>query len=913
MSEIPKAYDPSTVEARTYAAWEAGGCFHAEAGDPADKAQEAFCIMIPPPNVTGVLHMGHLLNNTIQDMLTRRARQEGKRALWMPGTDHAGIATQTRIEKELRKEGRTRHDLGREGFVEAAGKWRDEHGGIILKQLRRLGASCDWRRTAHTLDPGYSRAVLTAFVKLHERGYIYRGKAMINWCPATQTALSNEEVIMKPQRGKLYRMRYEIVESPGEFLEISTTRPETIMGDTGVAVHPDDARYRHLVGKHCWRPFPREAIPIVADSYIDRQFGTGVLKVTPAHDKADWEIGQRHDLPAVDVFNPDGTLNDRAGPDFAGMERFAARKAAAQKLEELGLLVQVEDYDNAVGFSERANVPIEPRLSEQWFMRFPKVEESIRAVRAGFVQFTPKHVEKTYFNWVENLHDWCISRQLWWGHRIPVWYKKGADRADPANHHVSVDGPPDPENWEQEEDVLDTWASSWLWPFATLGWPDLDAKQRRELDFWYPTSVLVTAHDILFFWVMRMIMAGLEFMGPEKARLSDDEIRERVPFRKVYFNGLIRDAQGRKMSKSLGNSPDALELIDKYGADGLRYGLLACAPRGSDVLFSEDRVQLGRNFCNKLWNACRFRQMSGPVENNASLDAILSRLEPERFDADDHALLARLVEAQDAFARQFAQFEFHALTQTLYELFWADFCDWYVEVSKAKLADDALRANCLALQDLCLRQVLLWLHPLTPFITEELAHRLGFVEAGAFIQNLNPGDGAALKSRLEARGIQISTTAAAESAALRDLVSRGRALKAQYNLAAKRDVSFQIQSDATQQTLLDKNRDKLLRLIGAETLAPANGTKDLPAAVTALGTLYLDLASAVDTAAEIERLTREQAKLDKGIASGSAKLSNEKFLAKAPPEVVAQARESLEALQAKRDEVERLLKALGDG
>ncbi|MGF1482821.1 MAG: valine--tRNA ligase [Opitutales bacterium] len=906
MSEIPKAYDPSTVEVRTYEAWEAAGCFEAEV----DPAKEPFCIVIPPPNVTGVLHMGHLLDETLQDLLIRRARQEGKSALWMPGTDHAGIATQTRIEKELRKEGKSRHDLGREGFVEAACKWRDAHGGMILKQLRRLGASCDWRRSVHTLDPGYSRAVLTAFVKLYERGYIYRGKAMINWCPVSMTALSNEEVIMKPQRGKLYKMRYELVETPGQYLEISTTRPETLMGDTAVAVHLEDDRYKHLIGAHCWRPFPRAQIPIIGDRYIDREFGTGVLKVTPAHDKADWEIGQRHDLPVIDVLNPDGTLNELAGAAFAGMDRFKARKVAAQKLEEMGLLVGSEDYENAVGFSERADVPIEPRLSEQWFMRFPKTEEAIRVVKDGVIRFYPKHLEKTYFHWLENIHDWCISRQLWWGHRIPVWYKKGADRSDPANQHVSVDGPPDPENWEQEADVLDTWASSWLWPFATFGWPDAEEKQQRELDYWYPTSVLVTGPDIIFFWVMRMIIAGLEFMGPEKQSLTSEELPKRIPFKRVFFHGLIRDEKGRKMSKSLGNSPDVLELIDQYGADGLRFGVLACSPQGQDILFKEERVQLGRNFCNKLWNACRFRQMSGEIADNRSLEAIIARLQPTLFDVDDHALLARLIETQDAFVEQFENFEFHAITKTFYDLFWADFCDWYVEVSKAKLADPMLKQNCLALQDLVLRQVLLWLHPLTPFITEELAHRLGYVAEGSFIQDMNPGDGASLKAALEEAGLSVDSGAAEESAALKDLVSRARALKAQYNLAAKRDVTLLILADASQQPRLEKNRDKLLRLIGAEAIEPIDETRDLPGAVTALGTLYLDLASAIDTDAEKARLERELAKLDKGIQSGNAKLGNEKFLTKAPPEVVAQARASLEELQGKRAEVARLLNAL---
>jgi valyl-tRNA synthetase len=618
MSEIPKAYEPHLVEDRWYSAWKQNGAFRGVA----DPDKEPYSIVIPPPNVTGVLHMGHLLNNTVQDIFIRRARIQGKAALWLPGTDHAGLATQTRVEKQLRSEGKSRHDLGRDAFVERAKAWRDDHGGIIFQQLERLGCSCDWDRNVHTLDEDYSEAVLTAFVQLYRKGMIYRGNRMVNWCPASMTALSDEEVIMKPQTGLLYRMRYEIVEHPGEYLEIATTRPETIMGDTGVAVHPDDERYRHLVGKQVWRPFPREPIPIVADPAVDIEFGTGVLKVTPAHDQLDWEIGQRHGLPHRDVLTPDGHINELGEP-FTGMERFAARKAAAKKLEEIGALVKKENYENNVGFSERADVPIEPRLSEQWFMKYPKVGAALETVEKDLIRVFPERWKKTYSHWLTNINDWTISRQIWWGHRIPVWYKKGADRNDPANHHVSLHGPDDPENWEQDDDVLDTWASSWLWPFATLGWPDKTAEHARGLAYFYPTSLLVTGFDIIFFWVARMIMAGLEFMGEDKENLTEEDIRERIPFKDVYFTGLIRDIQGRKMSKSLGNSPDALELLDKYGADGVRLGLVSIAPKGLDILFAEERLEPGRNFCNKLWNVCRFRQMSGDIADNHSPEAIL--------------------------------------------------------------------------------------------------------------------------------------------------------------------------------------------------------------------------------------------------------------------------------------------------
>ena len=493
MSEISKTYEPEAVESHWYAKWLKAGCFKAAA----DSSRESYAIMIPPPNVTGMLHMGHVLDNTLQDIFVRRARLEGKAVLWQPGTDHAGIATQTKVEKQLRESsGQSKHDLGREAFLKKIWEFRETSGGIILKQLQKLGASCDWARTRFTLDKDYSRAVLTAFVRLYQRGYIYRGKRMVNWCPATRTAISDEEVNMKPQNGFLYKMRYKLVEADGgrTHLEISTTRPETLMGDTAVAVHPEDERYRHLIGKTIWRPFPKAEIPIIGDSYVDREFGTGCLKVTPAHDKNDFEIGKRHGLEVIEVIDTGGRLNALAGEDFAGMERFKARKAAAAKLDAMGLLVEAEPYENTVGFSERGNVPIEPRLSEQWFLKYPKVNEAKRAVKNGTIRFHPDRWKKTYLHWLDGIQDWCISRQLWWGHRIPVWYRKGLDRAEldfanPEHVHVSVDGPPDPENWEQEADVLDTWASSYLWPMANLGWPEPTEEQRKEQDFWYPTSV----------------------------------------------------------------------------------------------------------------------------------------------------------------------------------------------------------------------------------------------------------------------------------------------------------------------------------------------------------------------------------------------------------------------------------------
>ncbi len=907
MAEIPKSYDPQGVEQRWYDRWVESGCFRGKV----DPSRESFAVMIPPPNVTGVLHMGHLLNNTLQDIMVRRARQEGKSALWLPGTDHAGIATQSRVEKELRqKEGKTRHDLGREKFIQVASEWRDKHGGIILGQLRKLGASCDWDRTVHTLDAGYSQAVLQTFVTLYERGYVYRGKRMVNWCPVSQTGLSDEEVIMKPSKGSLYRMRYEVAELPGTFLEISTTRPETIPGDAAVAVHPDDERYKHLIGKHVWRPFPRAQIPIVGDQAVEKEFGTGVLKVTPAHDRTDFDIGKRHSLPVIDVMNPDGTMNAEAGP-LAGLERFKARAAAEKLLEELGALVKTEPYENTVGFSERADVPIEPRLSEQWFIRYPKVEEAKRAVTAGIIRFHPERWTKTYLHWLENIQDWCVSRQLWWGHRIPVWYRRGADRNDPANRHVSLTPPADPANWEQDADVLDTWASSWLWCLATIGWRK-PGETTEELKHWYPTGALATGPDIIFLWVARMIIAGLELHGPEKKTLTDDEIRQRIPFRRVYFNGIIRDKLGRKMSKSLGNSPEPLDLIAKFGADGLRFGLLSIAPKGQDILFDEDRVGQGRNFCNKLWNAARFRQMSGPMADNSSLAAVVGRLRATQLDDDDFAILQGLAELTDSTAKNLEDHEFTAYAQGLYAFFWGDFCDWYVEASKARLKDPALVENCLAVQDLVLRQFLLLLHPVAPFISEELWHLLGYGSEQDFIQHHHTGSGGDLLRVLREHGIKLSASKVADVALLREFVATVRGLKSQANQATRRDaVITVVAKDAAARKLIEANREKLAGLAGLAEIAFAADAGGRTGALTSLGVVLLELSGNVDVAAEKVRLTKELAKLEQAVAAGEAKLGNEVFVSKAPAKILEGARNQLAEAKAKRDEIARMLASLG--
>jgi len=931
MPEITKSYEAHDVEDRWYAAWQEAKCFAGKA----KPGQETYTIVIPPPNVTGILHMGHVLNNTLQDALIRRARLEGKAACWIPGTDHAGIATQTMVEKHLKKtEGKGRRDLGREAFLGRVWSWRDEKGDMILKQLRQLGCSCDWDRTHFTMDPGYSRAVLTAFVHLFAKGQIYRGKRMVNWCPASLTALSDEEVEMRPTKGFIYKLRYDLVEPSGgtTHLVVETTRPETIPADVALAVHPDDERYRHLIGRTVWRPLgERVAIPIVADSAVDPVFAAGVLKVTPAHDKVDFEIGQRHRLPIIDALNADGTLNDAAGPELAGMERFAGRKKAAELLRERGALIEEKPYENNVGYSQRAGVPIEPRLTQQWWLRYPRVEEAKQVVRDGLIQFHPERWSKVYLNWLENIQDWCISRQLWWGHRIPVWYRKGLDREklteadllDPTKVHVSLDGPADPQGWEQEEDVLDTWASSWLWPFATLGWPDRDAMAKAGYDSFYPTTTLATGADIIFFWVARMIMAGLEFTGGDlqtetnKDRtgvvptpLSPAEIARRIPFKHVYFNGIVRDKSGRKMSKTLGNSPDPLDLIAKYGADGLRFALLQIAPLGQDVKFDEDRIESGKNFCNKIWNACRFRQMSGPMADNRTLESILGRMIPAQLDDDDHALLAALLDTMRIVERGFAGFEFAGATQRLYSFFWNDFCDWYVEVAKTRVQDPAAQAHVLAMQDLVIREFLLLFEPFAPFITEELWHLLGYGGEGSFLQDTRIDLADGLCAQLTATGVLIDAAATSRVETLKQVASLARQLKADQAVAQKRDVAFLVLAGDADWAHLSAAGAKLTRLVGAATLTRTADKPAFPAMVTPLGTLFLDTGIKLDAAAEKSRLTKELDQLTKHISGTEARLSNQAFVSKAPPAVLEGARKQLADQQAKRAEIERLLATL---
>ncbi len=863
MAEISKSYEPQSVEEKWYAQWLADGDF---AADPASP-KPAFSIVIPPPNVTGVLTLGHVLNNTIQDILARRARMTGHEVLWLPGTDHAGIATQTVVEKRLRKEEqKTRHDLGRDAFLERVWDWKEKHGGIIINQLKKLGCSCDWERERFTMDEAYARKVQETFVDLHEKGLIYRGKRMVNWCPVSLTALSDEEVIPTPQKGFLYHFKVEIVEEPGTFLEIATTRPETIMGDSGVAVNPTDPRYSALIGKHVRRPLPLDnqiAIPIVGDDSVDFEFGTGVLKVTPAHDKVDHEIGQRHGLQVIDVINPDGTMNELAGADFAGLDRFEARKKAATLLAEHDLLVKEEPYQNTVGFSERAGVPIEPRLSEQWFLKYPKTEEARALVRDHLIRFFPERWEKVYDHWLENIQDWCISRQLWWGHRIPVWTKAEETK-------VQIDSPG--EGWTQDPDVLDTWFSSWLWAHETM-----DEPTRAKF---YPTSVLVTGPDIIFFWVARMIMAGLEYTGE-------------IPFADVYFTGIIRDKGGKKMSKSLGNSPDPLDLIAQFGADGLRYGLMRIAPQGQDIKFDEQQVVEGRNFCNKFWNACRFRLLQGPIDPAANPD-------PETLSVFARDLLTKLDATISRIEDGYANYRFSEIAQALYGFIWGDFCDRFIEAAKSDFfGEDATRkANTLAAIDYTIRRVLLLLHPYTPFLTEELWHGLGFGENTIQFEPWpTPGE----------NGHPDFTQRAAD---FYEAVAAARTLRATFNLPSSQKLPWRIRPSAD---WIHAELPVLATLLNAKTLdlETADAPSGMAVAATAIGEIYLPLEGLVDPATERERLAGEMKKVEAELTKVAKKLSSETFVTNAPPEVVAEHRDRQKGWSDRLKTLEAAKNALG--
>lgn len=891
MTELPKAYEPNFVEEKWQTRWMSEGCFHA---DP-QSAKPAYSIVIPPPNVTGVLHMGHVLNNTIQDILARRARQEGKEVLWLPGTDHAGIATQARVEKELAKETppRTRYDVGREDFVNMVWEWKEKHGGIIIKQLKKLGCSCDWERERFTMDSVFAPEVARAFTELFKEGLIYRGRRMVNWDPVLRTALSDEEVIMTPSKSKLYTIRYKLADGSGQLL-VSTTRPETIMADVAVAVNPKDPRFGHLIGKTVIRPLVETEIPIIADDHVEIDFGTGALKITPAHDRTDFEVGMKNNLEIIDVLTADGHINCPACPELHGLDRFVARDKSIELIEAKGLLEKVEDYENNVGISQRSDVPIEPRLSMQWFLKYPCVEEAAAAVANGDIVFRPAHWAKTYAHWLEGIQDWCISRQLWWGHRIPVWYRKDkatelqeatkldAEDAAAGNIYVGVEPPTDPENWVQDEDALDTWFSSWLWPFATM-----DDECRAKF---YPTNDLVTGPDIIFFWVARMIMAGYRFADGKK------------PFSNVFFTSIVRDLLGRKMSKSLGNSPDPLDLIAKYGADGLRFGLMRIAPTGTDVKFDEKQIEEGKNFANKLYNAARFRMMQGEASTDPA-----PKFTPVHID-----ILSKLKELHATVAEGLAKYEFNTYTQALYSFFWNEYCSLFLEAVKNDLRDGApaVKNATLYTIDTVLRHYLALLSPIMPHIAEELWQSLGFASRyeGKPLMNTPLPQADALLAGLDETEI---SKARALSTALYETANRARNLKAEYNLATNKKVRFILKPGAL--PLTDDLLARLALLAGSQSAtadAAYEAPKGTPTALTPFGELFLPLDGLVDVEAERSRISKELEKMTKEIAKSQAKLGNASFVDRAPAAVVEQERARLAEWESKKAQLEAMLTAL---
>jgi len=954
MPDLPKAYEPQAVEEKWYDFWLKQNCFVANP----QSTKPAYSIVIPPPNVTGMLHMGHVLNNTIQDILARKARMDGKEVLWLPGTDHAGIATQTVVEKALRKDRVIKHrdDIGREKFLEHVWAWKEKHGGIIIQQLKKLGCSCDWTRERFTMDPAYSRCVQKVFVELYKKGLIYRGKRMVNWDPAARTALSDEEVEMVEEKGHLWHLKYPLLNdhgqpNPDEFVVVATTRPETMLGDEAVAVNPNDPRYTSLIGRRCLLPLRNKPIPIIADDFVDAKFGTGCVKVTPAHDPNDYEMGLRHKLPVTIVIGPDGAMTKEASEPFSGLDRMEARKAVVEKLTEQGLLLKTEDYVHNVGYSQRTQVPIEPYLSEQWFMKHPSVEASTKAIEEGRIRFHPERWTKTYTHWMHNIRDWCISRQLWWGHRVPVWQfssefasadteaSKKAAQIDDVVHNLGTSERPDiavqrssfmevegksgikvqvalgPEaedvarqlegmGFIQDPDVLDTWASSWLWPFATMGWPE----QTETLNKFYPTTDLVTAPEIIFLWVARMIMAGYEFMGD-------------LPFRNVYFTGIIRDKMGRKMSKSLGNSPDPLDLIAKYGADAVRFGTMRSAPLGQDVMFDEKDVELGRNFCNKLWNACRFRQMqAGEVQ--AEIDRML-------LTTDDKWILLKLDRAIQEITTAFAEYRFNEAAQILYRFFWSEYCDWYVEASKATLSSsgrgsespssgaaqglDPRRANAIAVIDFVLSHTLRLFHPFLPFITEELWHGMGYHEdmpenQGGKTIMFAPWPKPFDEDFRGNYGLDDCYLEMVD--AKYELVRQGRNLRREGNIPASKKVRY-VFKPANDLPPYEAEAIKLL--LNAEALEinrdyePKKGT---PTVHSETGDLYLPLEGVVDVTAEKSRIGKELEKVQSDIAKVQEKLNNPAFFQKVPPKVLAEHQKRLIDLELKKEHLTTALAAL---
>ncbi|MEE9466605.1 MAG: valine--tRNA ligase, partial [Candidatus Neomarinimicrobiota bacterium] len=841
----------------------------------------------PPPNVTGILTVGHVLNNTIQDILIRRARMQGHSTLWLPGTDHASIATEAKIVRQFKEQGQDKHTVGREKFLEAAWDWADNYGGAIIEQLKRLGCSCDWSRTAFTMDEGYYNSVIEVFVRLYADGLIYRGERLINWDPVGKTALSDEEVIHKQTNGHLWYFRYPLKDTSGH-LTVATTRPETMLGDTGVAVNPKDKRFANLIGQTAVLPLVGRELPIFADDFVDPEFGTGAVKVTPAHDPNDYQMGQRHSLEVVNIFHPDASLNDNVPEQFRDMDRFEARQAVVAAMEAQGLVEKVEDHEHNVGYSERTNAMVEPYLSLQWFLRMPELARpALEAVDHGRIVFFPDHWVKVYDHWMENIHDWCISRQLWWGHRIPAWYGPEGETFVARTEKEALEQARDHYGKQvelrQDEDVLDTWFSSWLWPLSTLGWPDEDSP---DLKRFYPAQALVTGPDIIFFWVARMIMAGLRF--------QDD-----IPFDTVYFTGMVRDKQGRKMSKSLGNSPDPLAIIDQYGADALRMGMMLIAPQGQDVLFSEENIEIGRNYMNKIWNAARFVLMNLDDE----FPTPLKQLPAEQLDQVDRWILSRLDRTLQAVEQAYKGYRINEVAKTTYDFVWGDYCDWYLEFIKTRLQGDDLadRKTAQAVAVHVLRNILAMLHPFAPFISEELWQQFKAEDEPDLIVAPWPvGDDLDVDDET---GVPV----------LKAVISAVRSARSDMNVDPGKRADLMVRGPAARTAVLEQGRSHLERLGKVGTLEVGEDITKPPHCATAVVEgleLFIPLEGLIDLEVERERLTKRLGEAEGRLTAVEKKLGNDNFLKRAPEAVVAHEREKQAAHRERLEKLREHLAAL---
>ena len=850
--ELEKNYNPSEIEDRLYHKWLEKKYFHAEV----NRDKKPFTIVMPPPNITGKLHMGHALDNTMQDIIIRFKRMQGYEALWIPGTDHASISTEVKVTNALKEEGIDKHELGREGFLKRTWEWKKEYGGTITSQLKKIGSSCDWDRERFTMDEGCSKAVQEVFIKLYEKGLIYKGSRIVNWCPVCNTSISDAEVEHEEQAGHFWHINYPVAGEPGRFVEIATTRPETLLGDSALAVNPDDERYTDLVGKEVELPLTDRTIPIIADPYVDKEFGTGVVKITPAHDPNDFEVGKRHNLPEINILNDDATINNLGGK-YAGMDRYEARKAMVADLDALGLLVRVEDHTHNVGTHDRCKTTVEPMIKQQWFVKMDElIKPAVEGVKNGDIELIPASMDKTYYNWTDNIRDWCISRQLWWGHRIPAYYCKDCGEMTVSRETVCTCPKCGSANVEQDPDTLDTWFSSALWPFSTLGWPD----KTPELDYFYPTDVLVTGYDIIFFWVIRMIFSGYEHMGKK-------------PFGKVLFHGLVRDDQGRKMSKSLGNGIDPLEVIDKYGADALRYTLITGNAPGNDMRFYWSRVEASRNFANKVWNASRFIMMNDPDNKIKATDA-----RPANLTDADKWILSKMNGLIKEVTDNMDKYELGIAVAKLNDFIWEEFCDWYIEMVKPRLYNDADETKTAAIWTLktVLIDALKLLHPYMPFITEEIFCNIQDEEESIMISSWPVYD-------------EANNFAAEEKAieTIKEAVRNIRNLRADMNVAPSRKALVYIVTASEDVKNIFNNS---LGFFG--TLAYASEVKvqadkagipdDAVSTVIPDAVIYIPFAELVDIDKEIERLKKEEGRLQGEIKRCNGMLNNEKFTSKAP-------------------------------